>query len=235
MGSRAYGLAGPDSDVDQRGCYLSTDIKNIIGLNRHDHQTKQSKDEDSFYFELRHFLNNLRKSTTSALELLFNETWTEITPDWQYIQANRIYLINTEKTYNCLRGYIFGEKKLILGIRSGELGSKRKESLEKYGYSPKNLVNLIRLCFCGGYFFQTGFFPVNIQKINPDLAVLLMGVKNNPGSYNNKDALFLADQWEAKLEEAFENRDRSKDLIFNEEFANEIVYKLYMPVLNSVK
>lgn len=157
-GSHSYGLATPESDKDERYVFLHTDIPRILGLNRYDHESKQTNGEDSFGWELRHALNLLKKGNTMVLEILYNEEWLEITEEFKYIQSFRNQLIDSRKLYKCLRGYCFSERQLVLGKRTGVLGGKRKEALERLGYSYKNLVQFLRLCLAGLSFFKKVFF-----------------------------------------------------------------------------
>ena len=101
---------------------------------------------DSFGWELRHALNLLKKGNTMVLEILYNDVWLEVTEEFKSIQSFRDKLIDSHKIYKCLRGYCFSERQLVLGKRTGVLGGKRKEALERLGYSYKNLVKFLRLC-----------------------------------------------------------------------------------------
>ncbi|NBQ69782.1 MAG: hypothetical protein EBU46_13540, partial [Nitrosomonadaceae bacterium] len=95
-GSHSYGLQTATSDIDYRGVFLNTDVSTIIGLDRFEHQDLKSDTEDSFYWELRHFLNLLRRGNTQGLELLFNQYWLEKDPVFQTIIDNRDQLVDTQ-------------------------------------------------------------------------------------------------------------------------------------------
>jgi predicted nucleotidyltransferase len=230
-GSYSYGLNTPSSDIDDRYVFIHDEPSKIFGLERHDHQSKQTAEEDSFGWELRHFLFLLSNGNTMCLEMLYNEKWIEITDEFKHIQSYKDKLIDSHKLFKCLKGYCFSEKRLVLGERTGLLGSKRKQSLDKYGYSHKNLVQYLRLCLCGKIFFQSGIFPVNIRKY--DLDDILFKIKTTPGIYNKEDILSLMDMYEKNLIESYNNIKVIYE--YDKNVANKICYDLYMPILNSIK
>ena len=229
-GSISYGLNTPESDRDERYVFLHTDRSKIIGLERHDHESKLSNTEDTFGYEIKHFLNLLKKGNTMCLEMLYNNTWLECTDEFKYIQSFRNKLIDSHALYKCLKGYCHSERNLVLGARTGVLGGKRKLHLETYGYSYKNAVQFLRLCWAGRVFFQDGYFPVNIRTI--DINNVLFNIKTNPGSYSKDDIIKLMDEFELSL-------DNSYDTIrviykYDTVIANNICYELYMPLLSNI-
>ncbi len=231
-GSISYGLATPESDKDERFVFLNTEIKDIIGLSRHEEQVTQNKTEDSVGYELRRFFQLLKKTNTTSLEILHNEEWTFLDDKFKrLVLDNKKYFMDTEYTFKSICGYVHGERNLVLGLRTGQLGSKRKNALDIYGFSPKNLVNFMRLCFCGMTFFSKGYFPVNVEKEDKQLRDLLFEIKIRPESLKKEEAAALMDQFEDLMKLAFDNRDKSKDYHFNEKRANEIILDFYLPYL----
>lgn len=229
-GSTSYGLAVPTSDKDERYLFLHTEISKIIGLERYEHQSKQTDEIDSFGWELRHALNLLKRGNTQILEILYNDQWIEITDEFKYIQSYRDKLIDSHKLYKCLKGYAFSERQLVLGKRTGVLGGKRKLSLDEHGYSFRNLVQYLRLCLAGDIFFQDGRFPVNIR--NESGGDLLFDIKINPGNYNKDRAILLMDEFERKLDASYANIKVVYS--YNDEIANQICFDLYYPILNKL-
>lgn len=230
-GSYGYGLNVEGlSDKDQRGVFLHLEPSKIIGLERFEHFSKQEGLDDVFYWELRHFLNLLRKGNTMAVEMLFYGNWLSIEPEFRIIQQSRLDLIDSEKLFKCLMGYTYSERDLVLGKRTGQLGGKRKEALEKYGYSYKNLVQYIRLCRAGEVFFQTGWFPVNIRS-DKEVGALLWSIKTKPEDYNAECAVDLMDKYLDKLKASF-NTIKYK-FTYKDEVANDILMQCYLPILNS--
>lgn len=232
-GSISYGLDGPDSDLDYRGVFINTDISKLIGLDRYEHQDNRKGDADEFYYELCHFLCLLRKTNTQSLEILFNNNFLEMTNEFQLITQNKFQLMDSERQFKSLMGYIHNERRLALGERTGLLGGKRREALNKYGYSYKNMVQLFRLIYCGQILFQRGYFPVNIQKDNPELAKFLRDIKFNPENYNPNELDKLIQEKKQELEKDFNNRNFNYK--FNKNIANEICFQIYMKELEKHK
>ncbi len=233
-GSHLYGLETPTSDVDLRGVFMNTDVSTVIGLDRYEHQDIKENGKDEFYFEIRHFLNLLRKTNTQVVEILFAglHNFQILDPQFLHLILDRKeQFLDSVQFYKSLRGYIQGERRLANGERTGNLGGKRKAALDKYGFSPKNFVQLIRLCHCGITFFERGFYPVNVLQSSPALHSLLMSIKTTPEKYKKEDLNVIVDQYEARLVNVFEKRDWSDDFVFNKDYANEVLLELYYPVL----
>ncbi len=231
-GSISYGLDVPDSDRDERSCFLNTEIENIIGLSRHEHQVNQTAEVDAVSFELRHFLRQLQKGTTVALEFLFNKEWLELSPEFQMIINNRDRLIDTKQLFKSIRGYSQHELLLANGKRTGALGSKRKSSIETYGYSKNNFVNLFRLGFASAYYFQHGIFPVKIKEYDQEFHHFLFELKTRPENFNKEELNQRAAECEKMLVWSYENR--KVDTKFDVNLANNICLDLYLPILKEI-
>ncbi len=229
-GSRAYGLETPESDTDYRGVFINTDPAVILGLSRHDVVQKQETD-DVVYFEVRKFFELLKNGNTGALEILFNrkEQFLELDPAFEMVYENRFKFVDTDKMFKCLRGYMQGELRLANGERTGQLGGKRKTQLEKYGFSPKNFVQLFRLAWAGETLFQEGYFPVNVKEASPEMHEKLIHLKTNPALYTKEQLNAEYVKAEASLVVAYETRKHQ--FAFDEALANDILRKLYLPYL----
>ena len=132
-GSNSYGLNTPASDIDYRGIFVNDDMAQIVGLGRHDHKVSQSPEEDVVYTELRNALNLLKNGNTQMIEMLFNEEWVLLTPEWKMVMNNRARLVDSSKLFSCLRGYMQSELRLANGERTGKLGGKRKDQIDQFG------------------------------------------------------------------------------------------------------
>jgi hypothetical protein len=231
-GSRAYGLENKNSDYDYRGVFLNVHLSQILGLKKYEHQ-EFTKDEDVKYKEFRHFLNMLKVSNTEAMELMFTDTFLEVDPLFLELQTHRLKLLDSVQAYKCLRGYMQGEKKLANGERTGQLGSKRKEAIDTYGFSPKNFVQLFRLAWAGGVLFTKGYFPVNVPNEDPEFAKFLLEVKNEPHLFTKEQLNDRVDAEELKLTENFNNRPSEFNYTFDDDLANKYVLKAYYPLLTN--
>lgn len=226
-GSVQYGIQTPASDIDYRGIFLNTKVSQIIGLDKHEHQRSDS--DDIFFWELRHAISLLLRGNTQIIELLYNQNWIEISPQWQLVMQYREKLLSSEKIFKCLSGYMHSEKQMANGSRTGKLGGKRIESITKYGYSPKNFCQLFRLAHCGVTMFQKGYFPVNLMVDNPELGAFCVQLKTNPESFKVDDLNAKTDEMQEELNHAFDNRrfDFKVDLNTIE----ELIYQIYFPLL----
>lgn len=239
-GSHAYGLVTPESDEDLRGVFLNDTLSQAIGMDLGGPHALMTVDMnidspdtiDEVYYEARHFLRLLQKSNTTAFELLFNEKWIIHSDEWYLIQSNRENLLSSEKFYKSLKGYIQSELRLANGERTGLLGGKRKAALDQYGFSPKNFVQLLRLCYAGAVFFEDDYFPVNIAEDSPGTAHLLMNIKRHPEQWTKEKLNELVADWEKVLDEKYAARKNS--FLFDHTIANEILLKLYAPIIDKL-
>jgi len=229
-GSTAYGLNTPESDVDYRGVFVNTDPAKILGLEKHEHMQKQET-EDEVYYEVRKFFELLRNGNTGAMEILFTEEMPlQTTNEFEtLIRQNAYKFVDTDKMFRCLLGYMQGERRLANGERTGVLGGKRKAQVDKYGFSPKNFVQLFRLAYCGETLFSLGYFPVNIKEHNKEFCSWLMDIKTNPSNYTKEELNIEVDKFEQRLKVAYDNR--MVDYAFDRDFANDVLRKIYLPYL----
>lgn len=232
-GSHLYGLNTPQSDVDIRYVFLNTELGEILGLDRLEHIDRRNKDEDTFGMELRGFLGLLRKTNTQVMELLFarESAFTLLDPKFKSLVLDkRTQFIDSNRFYKSLKGYIFTERRLALGERAGQIGGKRYEQVEKYGYSPKNMVQLFRLSYCGVEFFRTGNFPCNMKEYREEIWTEMMAIKTRPEEFNPQELVERSNVIEGFLDIAFETTKISYN--FDLEYANWVCAALYEPILN---
>lgn len=231
-GSHLYGYATPESDIDTRYVFLHTDINYVIGLGRYEHQDGIKDGRDEFGWEFRHFITLLRKMNTNVLELVYapRNEFVVLSDTFEFIRDNHHDLCDSEQLSKCIKGYIFNERRLVLGDRTGLLGSKRKLALEKYGYSPKNAANFLRLCESAIVFYKYGYFPAKlINDSYIENVPLMIDIRKNPGNYTKTEIINLLDDAEFRSTEAFVKRQVHYK--FDEEVANDIIYEAYEPML----
>lgn len=237
-GSHAYGLATPESDVDWRGVFLNTEPGEILGIRSglNDCESKQSDGDDNQFWELRKFLNMLRKGNTQALEAVYLgalSDYDQMDLLWGRIVLNRERLFDSDRMYKVLRGYAHSERKLANGERMGELGSKRRAAIDRYGYSPKNACNLIRLLWAGVYLFDKGTYPVRVRTFDPKLADNLMQIKTHPEDISLAELNARFDLWERLLEESHATTKVRYE--FDDTLANQLCFEAYMPILEGIR
>ncbi len=229
-GSHSYGLSTPESDQDIRYVFLNTDIGSILGLARYEHQIEINKENDRQGYELRHFLRLLRHGNTQSLELLFNETWTELDNVFTYIQSEKYRLLDSKSIFKCLSGYAMSERKLIFGTaHQGRIGEKRKRAVEQYGYSYRNACHAFRLLRAGIIFFQKGHFPVDIVAQDPEYGKLIYSIKTNPSAHTPEELEAKLNEIDIELKKSYDNREL--DFSFDTDLANKICLYAYRPFL----
>jgi len=224
-GSYAYGLSTPTSDVDVRGVFVNTDVSHLVGLRKEEVLVTQNGTQDKVLTEFRHSLRLLRNANTQMIELLYTTNFIECHGWWRETIKHRTSLVSSDKLFNSLRGYMQGELRLANGERTGKLGGKRKEAIDKYGFSPKNFVQLLRLAWAGTTYFMVGGFPVDLMEHNPSLREELYKIKTQPEQYTREDLNERAQQAETILVHAYENR--RVNTTFNEDIANDLCLKVY--------
>jgi hypothetical protein len=225
-GSHLYGLNTAESDIDYRGVYRTKSLSAFLGLADDDcHGMAKEEGDDYVYFELRRFLELLKKTNTNSIEILYapDDAFMKMDADFALIRQNKDRLINSNKLLHSTRGYVYSETRLALGERTGKLGGKRKEKLEIYGYSPKNVVQILRIVAATRHFLETGYYPVTVNEISPSLHDVCMEIKTHPEKFSLDTIKKLV---EAAAEEVQELEDKV-NITFDQDLASELAWGAY--------
>lgn len=224
-GSNMYGLATPSSDIDRRVVYVNHDPKVLFGFVKDESGMTVSDDLDVSSFELRKFFHLLRRTNTNILETLFcDDKYLESEdPRFRDIRNQRSEFIDSAQLLKSLTGYMHGEFNYVIGQRSGKLGGKRKEQLEKYGYSYKNLVHMKRLLYTAETFFETGEYVVSLDK-HDDIRNELLEMKLHPENINLGQATAIGNYC---LESVKKIKD-THGTEFNLDLACDLLSKIYL-------
>jgi predicted nucleotidyltransferase len=232
-GSQLYGLATPESDKDERGLIMSTRAKFILGTGRFDESRNQDSaiQLDVVYKELGHWVRLLNAGNTEAFEMLFapRSVFTVYENEFDLFRQNPFAFMDSKKLFNCLRGYAQSEFRLAKGERVGVLGSKRKQALDKYGYSHRNASHLVRLLNTGITFFKEGRYVVNCADFPKEVYEKILNIKTKPTEYSVEQLAIDYADLEKQIVEAYESRKKSYH--FNEKEANKILLSAYFPHL----
>ncbi len=236
-GSHLYGMNTPASDIDERGVFAHTDPAYILGTKRDDEERKQNPDikEDIIYKELNHFAGLLKQSNSEAIEAMVApvESFEIFTPEWKKIRDLGRKVIDSEKLFKCLRGYMQGEYRLAIGERKGTIGGKRYAQVLEYGFSPKNFCQLFRLAHLGQKFFLEDRFVINVKTDgDKDVYDYIMSVKTTPWLHNKESLTVEYNKYETALTLAYENRVASYTL--DEDALNKTLLDIYLPFLNKI-
>lgn len=229
-GSHLYGLNTPESDSDERGVFVNSDPAYILGTKRFDEYRNQchTTKTDIVYKELSAYMRLLKSANSEAIELLFApvEAFTVRMHDFAELQNNYGRLVDSERLYKCLKGYIQSETRLALGDRKGQIGGSRYETVKTCGYSPKNLVQLLRLAHCGASFYRDGWFPTRLSGTFRDT---LLDLKTQKPPMDREGILALVGIYEHNLDTSY--RTRCSNMKFNEDYANDYLLRMYKKYL----
>lgn len=150
VGSKAFGLSGPDSDLDIRGIYLPpAEIDwSLYGAP----EQLESADDEECFWELKKFLVMALKANPNVLECLYTPLILDAKPLAMELRSMRFSFLSklVYKTYN---GYVLSQfKKLEQGLRaSGEI-------------RWKHAMHLIRLILSGIQVLQTGEVAIDVGE-----------------------------------------------------------------------
>jgi len=198
-GSRAYGTATGSSDNDIRGILLPT-LEESLSMKPLKDLRVQKEKEDRIMYPIQKFFKLAIKSNPSVFEWLF------VPPSCIYIMEEPAKLIRdrrdifiSQEAYHRFKGYAQSEFSNLTKL-TGKTGAKRKKQILKYGYSPKNAMNCIRLIEQGIELLEVG--TITFPRPN---ANALKQIKLGEWDYKNICRRFT--ERIEELDEAFKKSD----------------------------
>jgi len=202
-GSDAYGTTMNDSDRDIRGILLPT-ISECLSLRELKEVRKEKKNEsskiieDKVMFPIQKFFRLAIKSNPAVFEWLFvpKSCILKMTKEGKRIRDNRKLFLSQEIYYR-FRGFAMSEFSSLTKL-TGKTGADRKKKILKYGYNPKNAMNVIRLMEQGIELLETA----DITMPRPN-AEYLKQIKRGKLQYKQ-----IVEKWnelEEKMTKAFKN------------------------------
>ncbi len=149
VGSRAYGLAGADSDTDLRGIYLApADLQwSLYGA------PEQFEDNatQSCYWELQKFLTMALKANPNILECLYSPLVEKITPLGEELLALRAGFLS-QMIFQTFNGYALSQFKKI------------EQDLRNHGEIRwQHAMHLLRLLLTGAATLREARVPVRVE------------------------------------------------------------------------
>ncbi len=188
VGSRAYGLAEEDSDVDRRGFYLPpADLHwSLFSIP----EQLEDKETEECYWELQKFLTLALKANPNILECLYTPLVELATPLAQELLDSRAIFLS-KLIYQTYNGYVLSQFR------------KLNKHLEKHGRIKwKHAMHLIRLLLSGITILEEGFVPVRLDEHREELLAIRRGQR----SWSEVDA------WRLRLHEEFDAAFADTDL-----------------------
>ena len=203
VGSRAFGLAGDDSDTDRRGIYLPpADLQwSLYGAP----EQLENEATQECYWELRKFLILALKANPNILECLYTPLVETATPIAQELLAMR-ELFLSKLVYQTYNGYVMSQfKKLEQDLRSTG------------AIKWKHAMHLIRLLISGVTVMKEGVVPVDVAEHRD----LLLAIKRGELAWDEVNRLRL--DLHKRFDEAFTNTklperpdyERANDFLIN--------------------
>lgn len=225
IGSHAYGLNGPDSDIDLRGIVIPDDLTYYFGtkvFEQHDYP----EDEDHVAWHIKKFMPLAAKGNTQMLEMIFNPADCQrfVDPAFKHYVLDEREQFMTQSIFNSIHGYAISEHNKALGLSSRDLGARRKEDLETLGYSNRNASHCIRLMYAGAHAMLNAEFPVRLP--DPERTICL-SIKQ--GKVSKEGYLELYEEYLHRLKEAGEKTELPTD--FNYEWMNRTLVDIQMYML----
>ena len=148
IGSRAYGLEGPDSDTDRRGCYLPP-AELHWSLRGVPEQLEDAASQEC-YWELEKFLDLALQANPNVLECLYTPLVEQATPLARELLDMRGCFLS-KLTYQTFNGYVLSQfRKLEQDLRAR--GAVRW----------KHVMHMIRLLLSGVSLLREGTLTVQV-------------------------------------------------------------------------
>lgn len=160
-GSRAYGLAGDDSDTDRRGVYLPPAELHwsLYGVP----EQVESDEAQECYWELQKFLVLALKANPNVLECLYTPLVEMATPLGRELLDMRTAFLS-RLVYQTYNGYVMSQfRKLEQDLRT------------KGAIKWKHAMHLIRLLLSGVTVLREGFVPVAVDAYRDRLLAIRRG------------------------------------------------------------
>ena len=160
VGSRAYGLAREESDVDRRGFYLppADPQWSLAGV-----PEQLESDDEQVYWEIEKFIRLALKANPNVLECLYSPLVESCAPLAQELLAMRTIILSkyVHRTYNA---YVLSQfKKLEQDLRNQ--GAVRW----------KHVMHLIRLLLSGITVLREGLVPLAVDEHRGRLLAIRAG------------------------------------------------------------
>jgi hypothetical protein len=161
VGSRAYGLDGPDSDTDRRGFYLPpADLH--WSLHGVPEQLENAASQEC-YWEIQKFIELALRANPNVLECLYTPLVEHITPLAAELVAMRAGFLS-KLAYQTFNGYVLSQfKKLEQDLRT------------KSEIRWKHVMHMIRLLLSGISLLRDGALPVVVSDHRERLLAIRAG------------------------------------------------------------
>jgi predicted nucleotidyltransferase len=161
VGSRAYGLAGDEADVDRRGIYLPpADMQwSLFGVP----EQLEHKERDEVFWELQKFILLALKANPNILECLYTPLVEMATPLAEELLSIRPIFLS-KLVYQTYNGYVLSQFKIM-----------ERELRNRGEIKWKHAMHLIRLLLSGVTALRDGGIPMDVQEHRARLLAIRRG------------------------------------------------------------
>ncbi|MBF6326551.1 nucleotidyltransferase domain-containing protein [Nocardia cyriacigeorgica] len=161
VGSTAYGLNRPDSDIDYAGIYVEPASK-FLGLHpiMRERATKKGRgDADATYHEIGKAMFLMLACNPTASEILWLDDYLTVTPFGEELIGLRSHFLAAERVREAFLGYATSQFRRLLerGRFQGSLETRRE----------KHARHTMRLLWQGYELYTTGVLPIRVPDPEP--------------------------------------------------------------------
>lgn len=167
VGSTAYGLATPDSDVDRLGVYRAA-TREVIGLGGCEvsRRTYCSHDPDITMHELAKFCDLALRANPTILELLYLPAYEITTPAGEQLVALRRAFLAGPQVRNSYTGYALSQARRLA---SRHEHGKQGFSADLKKRTAKHGRHCLRLLYAGRQLLETGELCLDMSARRDEL------------------------------------------------------------------
>lgn len=154
VGSTAYGLAGPGSDIDYAGIYVEP-TRDLLGLHPPQRQTRQGRDgADATYHEIGKAMRLMLSCNPTATEILWLDDYTAQTDFGRELIGLRGCFLSAQRVRDAFFGYATSQFRRLLP-RDGEPAPVPARR-------AKHARHTLRLLWQGYELYTTGRLPIRV-------------------------------------------------------------------------
>ncbi|WP_280417390.1 nucleotidyltransferase domain-containing protein [Nocardia carnea] len=152
VGSTAYGLAGPASDIDYAGIYVEP-TRNLLGLYPPTRQTRQGRDgADATYHEIGKAMRLMLSCNPTATEILWLDDYTAQSAFGRELVGLRTCFLSADRVREAFFGYATSQFRRLIGPRPQAAAARR----------AKHARHTLRLLWQGYELYTTGRLPIRV-------------------------------------------------------------------------
>lgn len=195
QGSQNYGMSDEESDLDSK-MLLIPSLKDIVLNEKPISHTLEMPDNQEHVDckDVRDYFKIFRKSNINFVEILFTDYWIvnhRYSDLWLTLRQHNEELarINPYAAVSCMKG-MASEKRCAL---CHEYPS-RMEYIEKFGYDPKQLSHLLRICHFLKLYIDGKPYKECIYPKSKSYRDFLLRYKRDGNGLNKEQAEELADE-----------------------------------------